>query len=166
MFRAGGIDPGLSGACAVFTPDGTPRLVVFDMPVVGEGRHRWINAAFLRDWLIANRPSRLAIERANAMPSIRLTNGERIHKPPSAAFHFGDACGSVRTCVVCCDLQYRYVAPQVWKRHFGLSGSDKEDSRQKALELFPDCADLFVLKKHEARAEASLIAKWESDHAA
>jgi crossover junction endodeoxyribonuclease RuvC len=163
MFRAGGIDPGLSGACAVYTPKGNPRLVVFDMPTVGEGRGRWINAAALRDWLVANRPSRLAIERANAMPSIRLTNGLRINKPPSAAFHYGDAFGSVRTCVVCCDIQYDLVVPQVWKRMFGLSGSDKEQSRQKALTLLPDCADLFTRKKDEARAEAALIALWEAE---
>lgn len=164
MFRVGGIDPGLGGACAVLIPDGFPRLAVFDIQTVGENTDRRLNAAALRDWLIEHKPSRVAIERVSAMPSQQLTNGERVNMPARAAFRFGDVCGSIRTCVVCCDLQYRYVVPQVWKRFFGLSGSDKEDSRQCALKHFPDCSDLFTLKKHEARAEAALIALWEANH--
>jgi crossover junction endodeoxyribonuclease RuvC len=163
VFATGGIDPGLNGACAVYTPDAPPplRLAVFDIPTVGLKKDRRVNAAALRDWLLANRPSRLAIERVNAMPSQHLTNGARVAMPPSYAFRFGDACGSIRTCVVCCDLQYRYVTPQVWKKYFGLS-NDKEESRQKAIALFPASASLFVLKKHDGRAEAALIALWEA----
>lgn len=162
MYRAGGIDPGFQGACAVFTPDGWPRLVVLDMPTVGHLTERRVNAAALRDWLIKHKPSSIAIERVSPMPSQRLTNGARVMMPPARAFRFGDACGSVRTCVVCCDIQYRYVVPQKWKHFFGLAGSDKEQSRQRALKEFPDHADLFELKKHEARAEAALIALWEA----
>ena len=55
----------------------------------------------------------------------------------------------------------RYVIPRVWKGYFGLS-SDKEQSRLKAIALFPDCANLFSRKKDEGRAEAALIALWEA----
>jgi hypothetical protein len=52
-----------------------------------------------------------------------------------------------------------YVAPSTWKRHLGLS-KDKGASRQRAVELWPDRADLFKLAKHDGRAEAALIARW------
>lgn len=49
------------------------------------------------------------------------------------------------------------VMPTAWKKHFGLLGQDKECSRLKAVQLFPNCPDI-RLKKHHNRAEALLLA--------
>ena len=51
---------------------------------------------------------------------------------------------------------------QRWKKYFGLVKTDKEASRQKALELFPAAARFLSLKKHHGRAEAILIAHYYS----
>jgi crossover junction endodeoxyribonuclease RuvC len=55
------------------------------------------------------------------------------------------------------------VTPAVWKKHHCLSGSDKERSRIRAIEMFPYAAGQLTRKKDHARAEAMLIAKYGAD---
>ena len=50
------------------------------------------------------------------------------------------------------------VTPGVWKRHHGLIGGDKSESRAKAIALWPGHADLFKRRKDDGRAEAALVA--------
>jgi hypothetical protein len=38
----------------------------------------------------------------------------------------------------------------------------KEQARERAIELFPQCATSFNLKKHHGRAEAALLAVYAS----
>jgi hypothetical protein len=38
--------------------------------------------------------------------------------------------------------------------------TEKDESRLKALQLFPQCADNLKLKKHHGRAEALLMAEY------
>ena len=52
------------------------------------------------------------------------------------------------------------VTPGVWKKHFKLTGTGKEESRLRALELYPELHDQLKLKKHHNRAEALLMARW------
>ena len=78
----------------------------------------------------------------------------------AGAFNFGVAFGDIRTTVRCCGIEPVFVVPQVWKKHYGIRGSNKEDSRHLALELFPDMAPLLARKKDEGRAEAMLIARY------
>ena len=156
----GGIDPGLDGAVAVFVPEGR-SLYVFDIPTVGSGKDRRVNPGGLRDWLDQHRADRIAIERVFAMPSRRLTNGARVPMPASFAFKYGETCGVIRARVACVGIPHEYVTPQVWKKTLRLNG-DKERSRLRALELFPDHTFLFARKKDHGRAEAALIAFWQS----
>jgi hypothetical protein len=53
----------------------------------------------------------------------------------------------------------QFVAPTVWKRHFHL-GREKEESRAKALQLFPAQAADFARKRDHDRAEACLLAAY------
>ena len=53
----------------------------------------------------------------------------------------------------------RVVTPTIWKREMKLS-ADKELSRKRAIELFPDHVTLFARKKDHNRAEAALLAVW------
>jgi hypothetical protein len=48
------------------------------------------------------------------------------------------------------------VEPSVWKKFHGLRGKNKEQSRLRALQLFPPHA-LLARKKDHVRAEAALI---------
>jgi hypothetical protein len=52
-----------------------------------------------------------------------------------------------------------FITPGVWKKHYGLD-ADKEKSRLKALQLFPESAAFFAKKKDHNKAEASLLAKF------
>ena len=49
------------------------------------------------------------------------------------------------------------VTPQIWQKSAGVRGG-KDGSRQRASELFPNYAGLFVRKKDDGRADAALMA--------
>lgn len=66
--------------------------------------------------------------------------------------------GIVEAVVDVARLDLKVVQPQTWKRHFGLIGKDKADSRAIAQSLFPVQAGMFKRVKDHNRAEAALIA--------
>lgn len=144
-----GIDPGIEGAWAVL--DSFGHLVsTGDLPVAGEGTKRMVSAplfgAIVRHWSIQH----AFIERVGAMP------GQGV----SSMFRFGRAVGVLEGAIAAHDIPISYVAPQVWKRHFGLP-AEKEASRQRAIETWPDKASIhFNRKKDHGRAEAALIGLW------
>ena len=57
------------------------------------------------------------------------------------------------------DWMIEMVSPNRWKKKLGLS-SDKNYSRQKAIELFPFMHDKLKLVKNHGRAEALLLAEY------
>ena len=60
-------------------------------------------------------------------------------------------------------LRYRVaeVAPAKWKRSVGLPvGATKNDSRLRAMELYPEVAASVALVKDDGRAEALLVAHY------
>lgn len=139
------IDPGLAGAVALV--DATGRLlVVDDLPVAGTGAQRRIDAAGLAELLRHHAPSLVMVESVAAMP------GQGV----SSTFRFGQAVGAVAGVTGALGLPLHWVAPGVWKRSLRLS-ADKEQSRQRALELWPGFASRFARKADHNRAEAALI---------
>ena len=74
----------------------------------------------------------------------------------SSTFRFGQAVGAVAGVTAALGLPIQWVAPGVWKRSLRLS-ADKEQSRQRALELWPGFASRFARKADHNRAEAALI---------
>ena len=138
-----GIDPGVSGAVAFYHPEASGRIAVDDVPVAGGE----INTSELARLIRIHRPTLAVIERAQAMPG----NGG------VSMFNYGRAYGDVRGVIGALDVPLHFVTPATWKRHFGLT-SDKEESRARAIRLFPAVADYFKLKRHHGRAEATLIA--------
>ena len=70
--------------------------------------------------------------------------------------------GALIACVAANKTPMHLVTPNKWKKHFNLS-SDKDTSRQLAIQRFPDHYELFKLKKHDGRAEASLICLWAAE---
>src|SRR5258708_2490068 len=95
-------------------------------------------------------PARAIVERVGAMP----------RQGVSSTFKFGRAVGLVDGVIGAELVPVAYVSAAVWKRHFGL-GSDKEQSRQKAIEIWPaSAAELLARKKDHGRAEAALIPLW------
>jgi hypothetical protein len=142
-----GIDPGISGAIALIDSDG---LLIYaeDLPVV-DGR---LSSSLLDQWfedLAPITPDWVYIEQVHSMPKMGVRS----------MFTFGHTLGVIEGVVGARRLRSQLVTPTQWKRHMGVT-SDKDTSRARALELWPDQADRFRRKKDADRAEAALIAEY------
>jgi crossover junction endodeoxyribonuclease RuvC len=148
-----GIDPGISGAIAIFKNGKLHD--VFDMPTVeiasGKTIKRHISAATLRNILELDmyQFSHVVIEKVGAMPGQGVTS----------MFNFGRSAGIIEGVVVGLKISHTYVTPQTWTKAVGRAAG-KDASRMRAMELFPAKADLFKRAKDDGRADAALIAYW------
>jgi hypothetical protein len=144
-----GIDPGLSGALAILSPDGALELLA-DLPIVRDRSLAWVDGSELQSLILGALQGRTAVamvERVSSMP------GQGI----ASAFQFGVGFGSILGVLQALHIRLEFVTAAVWKRSYGLS-RDKQASLHKARLLFPT-AELH-LAKHEGRAEALLIAHY------
>jgi len=161
-----GIDPGLTGACAVLDHNGL--RAVFDLPTMaipGIGPdamvQRKIDAKAFLHQLLQHIPvgevGRVCIESVGTMGGKNnavQTQGSLLR-----------SLGTIEAVMECSRMPLEYVAPQTWKRHYGLLCSGDSPTRRKAIaracahRLYPDCPDLARVKDHN-RAEAILIAHW------
>lgn len=73
---------------------------------------------------------------------------------PVNAFSFGENKGHVKMAAAAVGARRRFVSPAVWKRDLRCT-ADKDTSRQRARQLFPNDVQLL---KSEAKCEAALIA--------
>lgn len=151
-----GIDPGLRGALALYSPPG--ELVLLDVPTisrkVGKSTKQQIDAYQLGNWLDLHRNliKRAIIEQVGSMPAQGITS----------AFNFGFTTGCLHGLLAGNAIPMLTVVPQAWKRAFGLIGQDKDASRQAASRIAPQFAHHWPLKKHDGRAEAFLMAYYGS----
>jgi crossover junction endodeoxyribonuclease RuvC len=139
-------DPGSSsGAVAFYFTAHPGQISAEDLPVVA-GQ---VDSATLAARLKQMRPDVAVIERVAAMP----------RQGVSSTFKFGTAYGILQGVVAALEIPVHFVAPGRWKKHFGLT-SDKEQSRARALQLWPGQSDLFARKKDHGRAESALLARY------
>jgi hypothetical protein len=138
-----GIDPGLKGALAWVNEAGF-LLEVEDMPVL-DGN---VSANLLTNLIVAYGPVEVVvIERQQSMPK----------QGVASSFKTGTGYGILIGIVAALHIPAVYWPSSMWKKTLRLS-SNKEYSRQRAMERWPDQTEIFKLKKHEGRAEASLLA--------
>lgn len=142
-----GIDPGSSGAIALYWPSAPHMIIAEDVPTV-DGT---IDPAALARRLEEARPAVAMIELVGAMPK----------QGVSSTFKFGVAFGMVRGVIGASYIPMHMVTPAKWKKHFRLS-SDKEEARALATRLWPS-ASCFSRKKDHGRAEAALIARYAAE---
>ncbi|CAB5675666.1 hypothetical protein [Comamonas aquatica] len=155
-----GIDPGLTGACAVVDHLGV--RAVFDlptMPVPGAGPKalvkRKIDGRALCQLLLKHCPAsegsaQVVLEQVHARG-----DGNALQTQASLL----RSLGAIETVLECLKYPIRYVSPQSWKRAYGL-GPDKNKALETARSLYPGAqADLKRQKDHN-RAEAVLLAHW------
>lgn len=153
-----GIDPGMSGAIATLI-DGEPGPIL-DMPTThfadrGEVDGERI-ARFIREQR-AKYPGAYVsacTERVGSVPMQGRKQGG------SSMFKFGDGFGAVRTAFACTGVPMTRVMPVVWKREFGLLGTEKDAARILAIRRFPGMAEVLKRKKDIGRSDALLIALW------
>jgi len=157
-----GVDPGISGALAVLYPDHGADL--FDMPVSAKtaGKGNQVSCQglvqLLDNWECEDVFCAF-IERVNAMPP-KMTGGKQRSAGATGMFGFGRSAGVIEMLFAANGIRYEFVLPQHWKKHFGLTGKDKDASRTLAMELFPAVAGKLSRKKDVGRADALLIAEY------
>lgn len=144
--RVLGVDPGLQGALATW--DGK-HLHVADVPIVkARARGNEINLPALVDVVRELAPFDEAyVERNSVRPKEGISSAQKN----------GLVAGMLLGCIAMCCRQINRPTPAQWKKAMGLT-KDKEYSRTKAIEIFPDYHELFARKKDHGRAEAALLA--------
>lgn len=140
--RVLGVDPGLTGAIALWDPrDDT--LIIKDMPVTAG-----VVSPTLLSWELRELAPELAwVEEVHAMPK----------QGVSSTFKFGASYGAVLGVLAALEVPTLLVTPNKWKRLLGLS-RDKGASRGRAAQLFPKHAGSFSRVRDDGRAEAVLVA--------
>lgn len=150
-----GVDPGLSGALALYAPH---DLTIFDMPThtvkVGTSTKQQVDAYQLGNWLdmYRTRIKLAVVELVGSMPKQGVTS----------SFNFGFTTGVIHGCLAANQIPTMLVRPNVWKKAFGLIGQDKDASRQAASRIAPTFACHWPRKKDDGRAEAFLLAVYGS----
>lgn len=142
-----GIDPGLSGALALYDVNAT--LEVVDIPTLRLKTKRVIDeyalARIIDNW--SSRIREVWLEQVGVRPG----------EGAVGAFTFGRGYGTLRGICAANFLTLVDVTPAAWKGALKVRG-DKDESRLRASTLLPRHAHLWPLKKHDGRAEAALIA--------
>jgi hypothetical protein len=154
------IDPGITGAYAIFNAITQQHEHVGDLPIIRDMSTGWIDADHFKSTLFLHldgRPSTAIIERVHAMPST--------HSGSRTVFSQGLTLGSILATLQIVGCGIEMVSPASWKAAVGLQGAGKLSAKEKknrALDkarlLFPN-ADLERQKDHN-RAEALLIGHW------
>ena len=140
------IDPGVTGALALYDPLVPDRVGIYDMPVVDGD----VNPHRLADIVGRYEISRAVIERVHPHP----------REGVSSVWRFASAYTTACVVVKTCNIPLTLVPPGKWKKTMNLRGGPggKEQSRARAIELFPHCQAHFARKKDHNRAEAALLA--------
>lgn len=154
-------DVGLSGAICFMNDGKIVELV--DTPTRADGSTREIDVMAVCRRIDRHQPTHAFIENVQPMPSIPGKDGIRRGMGAASSFRFGFAVGQIRATCVCYGMDVRLVHPQSWKRWAILKGSDKEQSRQRALALMPAAARWLPLKRDHNKAEALILALYGSD---
>lgn len=145
------IDPGLSGAIAVF--EGGALLCVIDTPTHELSRNnktkRQISAVALAAIFREYKPAHVIVEKVSAMPGQGVTS----------MFSFGRSFGLIEGILAAFEIPATYVMPSVWTKGIG-RGLGKDASRARACELYPQHQKSFARVKDDGRADAVLIGAW------
>ena len=152
-----GIDPGISGAISVL--ENKKILEVYDTPTMIEGKKnkRQINSAqvtnIIKERLNNEKEVIVVVEQVNAMPGQGVTS----------MFNFGQSFGVIKGICAALSLPIYFVRPSKWKKHFNLIKTNKDASRTKVIEAYPEISNKLHRKKDSNRADAILIALYFND---
>ena len=143
-----GLDPGSSsGAWAAIDHTGL-YVGCGNLPTV-DGR---INAVELMELIWHDIPTHIAVEDVHTMPGQGIASSGK----------FMRAAGAIEAVAALAGDSVVLVRPQVWKKHYGLIGTEKKKSLELARILWPDAK--LTLVKHHGRADALLMASWRLKH--
>ena len=152
-----GIDPGISGAISIV--ENKKIIEVYDTPTMIDGKKnkRQINSAqvtnIIKERLNDDKEVIVVVEHVNAMPGQGVTS----------MFNFGQSFGVIKGICAALSLPIYFVRPTKWKKHFNLIKTNKDASRTKVIEVYPELSSKLHRKKDSNRADAILIALYFSD---
>jgi len=138
-----GVDVGMSGALSFYDGD---ELMIYDMPTFPRNKTKRVDCHTLFKIISDNKPDHAYVEQVNAF-SMGATG----------AYNFGWSCGVIEAVLASCGIPFTYVTPQVWKKEMACP-KDKDASRMRASQLFPQFTHNWERKKDDGRAESALIA--------
>jgi crossover junction endodeoxyribonuclease RuvC len=147
-----GIDPGISGAISIV--ENKKILEVYDTPTMIDGKKnkRQINSAqvtnIIKERIKIGKEVIVIVEQVNAMPGQGVTS----------MFNFGQSFGVIKGICAALSLPIYFVRPSQWKKHFNLIKTNKDASRTKVIEVYPEISSKLHRKKDSNRADAILIA--------
>ena len=151
-----GIDPGISGAICFF--ENGKIIKIIDMPIMNEGKKnkKQVNGAQIYNEIyeqiknIQKHEINVVLEQVSAMPGQGVTS----------MFNFGQSFGVIKGICAAMRLPLHFVRPAKWKKYFNLLNSEKQASRTKAIEIFPEISHKLSKKKDINKADAILIASF------
>ena len=152
-----GIDPGVSGAICVL--ENKKVLEVYDMPTMIDGKKnkKQVNgsqiANIFKEIINTEDEITVIVEHVNAMPGQGVTS----------MFNFGQSFGVIKGVCSALSLPIYFIRPTKWKKHFNLINVNKDASRTKAIEIYPEISNKLSRKKDSNRADAILIARYFND---
>jgi len=152
-----GIDPGINGAISIL--ENKKILEVYDTPTMIDGKKnkRQINSAqvtnIIKERLNNGKEVIVVVEHVNAMPGQGVTS----------MFNFGQSFGVIKGICAALSLPIYFVRPSKWKKHFNLIKTNKDASRTKVIEVYPEISSKLYRKKDSNRADAILIALYFND---
>tara|TARA_B100000686_G_scaffold165536_1_gene173169 strand:+ start:837 stop:1316 length:480 start_codon:yes stop_codon:yes gene_type:complete len=152
-----GIDPGISGAISVL--ENKKIIEIFDMPTMIDGKKnkRQVNGAqlahIIKEKLDNEKEIAVVVEHVNAMPGQGVTS----------MFNFGQSFGVIKGVCSALSLPIYFVRPTKWKKHFNLIKTNKDASRTKVIEVYPEISSSLSRKKDANKADAILIARYFND---
>ena len=152
-----GIDPGVSGAISVL--ENKKIIEVYEMPTMIDGKKnkKQVNgsqvANIIKERLNDDNEIIVVVEHVNAMPGQGVTS----------MFNFGQSFGVIKGICSALSLPIYFVRPSKWKRHFNLIKTNKDASRTKVIETYPEISSKLYRKKDSNKADAILIARYFND---
>ena len=152
-----GIDPGITGAISIL--ENKKILEVYDTPTMIDGKKnkRQVNGAqvtnIIKERLNSNKEIIVVVEKVNAMPGQGVTS----------MFNFGQSFGVIKGICSALSVPIYFVRPAQWKKHFNQIKTNKDASRTKVIEIYPEISSKISRKKDSNKADAILIARYFND---
>ena len=132
---------------------------IFDMPTMIDGKKnkKQVNGAqvtnVIKEKLVDQKEIIVVVEHVNAMPGQGVTS----------MFNFGQSFGIIKGICSALTLPIYFVRPTKWKKYFNLIKTNKDASRTKAIQIYPEISNQLSRKKDSNKADAILIARYFND---
>ena len=152
-----GIDPGITGAISVL--ENKKIIDVYDTPTMIDGKKnkKQVNGSqvtnIIKERINNDKEVVVVVEQVNAMPGQGVTS----------MFNFGQSFGVIKGICSALSLPIYFVRPNKWRKHFNLINTNKDASRTKVIQIYPEISNKLSRKKDSNKADAILIARYFND---